>query len=83
MTSSSSSIFWLIVVNRNCLQEFCCHLITSLQYDTIHVVSFRKAILVSTMERTRKSFKELERQVLICIITLIGLGGVGCPPSGF
>ena len=59
MTSSSSSIFWLIIVNRNCLQEFCCDLIsgklvfkliyiTILLYYTIHV-SFRKTILISTI----------------------------------
>ena len=57
MTSSSSSIFWLIIFNRNCLQEFCCDLIsgklvsklvyiTILLYYTIHVVSFRKTILI-------------------------------------
>ena len=59
-TSSSLSIFRLIVVNRNCLQEFCCDLIsgrlvfkliyiTVLLYDTIHVVLFRKTILISTI----------------------------------
>ena len=60
MTLSSSSIFKLIVVNRSCLQELCCDLIsgklvfkliyiTILLYDTIHVVSFRKTILISTI----------------------------------
>ena len=60
MTSSGSSIFWLIVVNRNCLQEFCCDLIsgklvfkliyvTILLYYMIRVVSFRKTILISTI----------------------------------
>ena len=48
MTSSSSSIFWLIIVNRNCLQECYCDLIsgkldfkliyiTILLYYTMHV----------------------------------------------
>ena len=73
MTLSSSSIFRLIVVNRNGLQEFCCDLIsgklvfrliysTILLYDTIHVVSFRKTILISTIGT--KSFKESKRQAL-------------------
>ena len=62
MTSSSSSIFWLNRnFNRNCLQEFCCDLIsgklvfkviyiTILLYYTIHVVSFRKNITIGTHE---------------------------------
>ena len=61
MTSSSSSIFYLIVVNRNFLQEFCCVLIsgnwfrtyiyiTILLYDMIHVISFRRTTLISAIE---------------------------------
>ena len=67
MTSSSSSIFWLIVVNRNCLQEFCSDLISGkpvfkLIYITIllYVFSFRKTILISTIWKQDGS----DRQVL-------------------
>ena len=53
--SSSSRSFWLIIVNRNCPQEFCCDLISGklvfkLIYITVlHVVSFRKTVLISTI----------------------------------
>ena len=50
----------MIIVNRNCLQGFCCDLIsgklvfkliyiTILLCYTIHVVSFRNTILISTI----------------------------------
>ena len=71
MTSSSSSIFRLIVVNRNCLQEFCCDLISGklvfkLIYITIllYVASFRKTILISTIGTHEEIIEGSERQVV-------------------